>query len=172
MTTLQKKQISYYIAAVIVIGVLAYIAYKARHDAQPPIADIKNATYQVEGVPVTLIDGDSKTAETRYFGNEVKGDFDGNGTTDAVFLLTQNPGGSGTFYYAALALGTAPGSYVGSNALFLGDRIAPQSSEYHDGMIVINYAERSASEPMTAIPSVGVTRTFKVVDRTLTEIKQ
>ena len=53
--------------------------------------DPKNATYQIEGKAVTLVNGVSETptapgsaemAATRYFGNGVTGDFNGDGLTD------------------------------------------------------------------------------------------
>ena len=79
-------------------------------------ADYKNATYTIEGQPVTLVDGyaevpaapgsASKTV-TQYFGNEAVGDLNGDGVPDVAFLLTQNGGGSGTFYYVVAALKTA-----------------------------------------------------------------
>ncbi|HRH21982.1 MAG TPA: hypothetical protein PLJ58_02155, partial [bacterium] len=57
------------------------------------------------------------------------------------------------------------------NAILLGDRIAPQTTEWLDGEIVVNYAERKAGEAMTVSPSVGVSRYFQVADGTLIERK-
>jgi putative hemolysin len=142
---------------------------------QTPAATPKDATYQIEGNPVTLVNGlseveaapgsASKTV-TRYFGNEATGDLDGDGQPDVAFLLTQESGGSGTFFYVVAALQTE-GGYVGTNAILLGDRIAPQSTTIQDGTIVVNYAERKPGEPFTAAPSVGVSKYFKVVDGNL-----
>jgi hypothetical protein len=44
----------------------------------------------------------------------------------------------------------------------LGDRIAPQNISINNGLIVVNYAERKSGEPMSAQPSIGVTKTFRV----------
>ena len=96
------------------------------------------------------------------------GDLTGNGAGDAAFLITQTGGGSGTFYYIVAAIKTTDG-YRGTNGILLGDRIAPQSTEIKNGEIVVNYADRSAGEPMTAQPSVGVTRYFRVQDGILVE---
>ena len=96
-----------------------------------------DATYIIEGKQVTLENGlseipaDSGSVSkviTRYFGNDVNLDLDGDGREDSVFLLTQETGGSGTFYYVAAALNTGEG-YIGSQALLLGDRIAPQTTD-------------------------------------------
>ena len=81
-----------------------------------------------------------------------------------MFILTQERGGSGQFFYAIAALNT-PTGYTGSTGYFLGDRIAPQSTNIDEGrttqgtirsnVVVVNVATRMPNEPMTAIPSVG-----------------
>lgn len=152
-----------------------------RGECQPgqtqPAATPKDATYQIEGNPVTLVNGlseveaapgsASKTV-TRTFGNEATGDLNGDDKPDVALLLTQESGGSGTFFYLAAALQTGVG-YVGSNAVFLGDRIAPQPTTIENGTIVVNYAERKPGEPFTAAPSVGVSKYLKIVDGKLVE---
>jgi len=126
----------------------------------------KNATYKIDGVKVELVNGVSEKEvtpgsaakiTTKYFGNEAKGDLNGDGTEDTAFLLTQDGSGSGTFYYVVVAL-KMKGGYRGTNAILLGDRIAPQTTEINGVEIVVNYAERSVGEPMTARPSVGVSK--------------
>ena len=128
----------------------------------------KDATYIIEGQPVTLVNGVSSVPAapgsasrvvTQYFGNEVSHDFDGDGRTDSAFILTQNTGGSGTFYYVVVALNTVNG-YVGSQGFLLGDRIAPQTTEMSQNpltpdVIVINYADRKPSDSFTTPPSVA-----------------
>jgi len=84
--------------------------------------------------------------------------------------LTQDNGGSGTFYYIVAALLTDFG-YRGTNALLLGDRIAPQSTEINNSIITVNYADRTPGEPFTTEPSVGVSRNFRIDAGSLIEIK-
>lgn len=137
----------------------------------------KDATYEVAGKPVTLKSGLSEVEAapgsaskitTRYFGNEATADFNGDGLADVGFVLTQSTGGTGTFYYAVVALRTADG-WKGTNAILLGDRIAPQSTNVAGGKLVVNYADRKPGEPFTAQPSVGVSKTLSVVNSRLTE---
>ena len=88
------------------------------------------------------------------FGEPVFGDLNDDGLADKAVWLTENPGGSGTFFYAEFLMNTGSG-YKATNAVFLGDRIAPQTLEISDGRAVYNFAERKADEPMTTLPSVG-----------------
>ena len=128
----------------------------------------QNTTYSIDGTPVTLIDGvavveevpgGATRTETTYFGNEVRTDLNNDGEEDIVFLLTQNTGGSGTFFYVVAALYTEDG-WTGSQGFLLGDRIAPQTTEMsqdpnHQNVIVVNYADRETDQPMTEAPTVG-----------------
>jgi hypothetical protein len=117
----------------------------------------------MEGQITTLENG------IRYFGNDAIGDLNGDRTEDVAFLLTRSSGGSGTFYYVVVALKTANG-YRGTNAMFLGDRIAPQTTEIRNGEIIVNYADRKSGEPMTTKLSVGVSKYFKVANNRLIEV--
>lgn len=165
-------------------GVLLYFFYPrpivdSRHDADifggPTTVytfDPKNTTYTIDGQTVTLVNGVSEVPSapgsaskiiTRYFGNEAYGDIDGDNDNDVVFLITQESGGTGLFYYAVVALRT-PTGYKVTNTFLVGDRIAPQSTEIHEDSkeIHINYAERKKGEPMSATPSVGAVLLLKV----------
>jgi len=140
----------------------------------------KNAAYLINGQTVTLKDGYSDVAQadssakiiTSYLGNPIFGDLNNDGFADTAFILTQqSSGGSGVFYYMALALGGSNGTVIGKNALLLGDRISPVSVENNNGTIVVTYLDRQPNEPMTATPSVTVVRNFKIVNGQLEEIK-
>jgi hypothetical protein len=133
--------------------------------------DYHGATYRIEGHTVTL-----NQSAVRFFGNEVFHDLNDDGREDVVFLLTQNQGGSGTFYYVVAALNTTKG-YRGSEAFLLGDRISPQSTYMDEGtgaegrkrqdVIVVNYADRAPGEPMTTRPSVGKSVWLKLDPKTM-----
>jgi len=134
----------------------------------------------IDGQQVTLVNGRAETPAapdsaskivTRYFGNVAAGDLNSDGVPDVAFLITRNSGGSGTFYYVVAMLVTADGNYQGTNAVLLGDRVAPQTTEIKGGEVIVNYAERAAGEPMTAQPSVGVSKYLRLVGTTLTEVR-
>jgi hypothetical protein len=59
-----------------------------------------------------------------------------------------------------IALLSSGNSYQGTNAVLLGDRIAPQASGFQNGQIIVNYAQRKLGESMTAQPSVGASKYF------------
>lgn len=139
----------------------------------------KDATYKIEGQNVTLLNGVAETEiapgsasklMTRYFGNEAYGDLNGDQIPDIAFLLTQDGGGSGTFYYVVAALKVGYG-YEGTNAILLGDRIAPQTTEIKNGELIVNYAERRPGEPMSTQPSIGISKYLKVENGSLVEVK-
>jgi len=188
------KKILWIIIVIVIIGGIGYLICKTTGEKTETIVptttatsvitiqnitvDPKNATYLIGNDSFTLVNGKSEkiivpgsTAKTitQYFGNEVKADFNGDGLIDIAFLLTQNSGGSGTFYYIAAVLGAQNG-YKGTNAILLGDRIAPQTTGFQNGEIIVNYADRKPGEPMTARPSVGVSRYFKISSNKLIEI--
>lgn len=129
------------------------------------IADIKYKTY------VNINSDKSEAPKSKYFGNEVKYDFDSDGRLDSAFIITQSPGGSGTFYYLVVTLNTAQGN-VSSKGFLLGDRIAPQTTEMSKNpttpdVIVVNYADRKPGEPFTTQPSVGKSVWVKLGTKTM-----
>lgn len=163
------------LVAVVVIAILLVGGFFALNtyiynekQADPEVSGYMDAEYRINGTTVKLVDGRSEVEAapgsaskiiTSYFGNEVRTDLNDDGREDVVFLLTQETGGSGLFYYVAAALNTESG-YIGSDTFLLGDRIAPQTTEMsqnpkHVDVIVVNYAERAPGEPMTTQPSVG-----------------
>jgi hypothetical protein len=171
------------IPILVIILVLAGLVYVVtRLSSQSPestemIPGYQNTMYMINGQPVTLVNGQSEQAAapgsaskivTRYFGNEALGDLNGDGREDVAFLITQEGGGSGTFFYIVASLVTDSG-YQGTNAVFLGDRIAPQNTSIDHATILVNYADRKPDEAFTSPPSVGISKYFKVIDGVLVE---
>lgn len=152
----------------LVAGFFALNAYIYEQKQVPAAKSYKDAEYVIDGARVKLKNGFAETQAdpasnsssaskitTRYFGNEIFSDLNDDGRDDVVFLLTQETGGSGVFYYAVAALNTERG-YVGSEGILIGDRIAPQTTEKGKWkIIIINYADRARGEPFSTAPSVG-----------------
>ncbi len=174
---MNKKLIIFIVLAVIVAGAAIFYRGAGAPGKKIAVVDYKNGTYVINGAGVRLANGRAETEVapgsaskliTQFFGNEARGDFNGDGTTDIAFILTQSGGGSGTFYYSVAALKT-PDGYIGTNAVLLGDRISPQTTEFRDGEIIVNYADRMPGEPMTARTSLGVSKYLRVENGNLIE---
>lgn len=134
-------------------------------EATVATADYKNIQYTIEDESVNFVNGFAESqidpdpsigkVTTRYFGNEVRKDLNGDGREDIAFLVTQNSGGTGTFFYVVAAVSTESG-YAGSHGYFLGDRIAPQTTESGEGdTIIVNFADRRPEESFATPPSVA-----------------
>lgn len=154
---------------IIVLAIASYIYLGSDQEntsvesVESPVTDVLNLTFVIEGEEYKLENGlaakvatpESSFAMTlRVFGEPVYGDLDKDGDEDAALWLQHEPGGSGTFYYGALAMKDGVG-YKATDTLFLGDRIAPQTLNIMDGRAVYNFAERRADEAYSVEPSVG-----------------
>ena len=177
---MNKKDINI-VLALLLIG-LGFYFFKLPKPAEvkPDVVfDPTNATYIIDGNPVTLVNGSAEvsaapgsasTVKTMIFGRPMIGDLNKDGVQDAALLLVQDPGGSGTFYYIAAALNEGNVA-KGTNAILLGDRIAPQTLELRNGQVIVNYAIRKPGEPMSTQPSQGVSKYFNVENGVLVEGK-
>ena len=159
------------VAAILVGGFYALNWYIYNEKQAPVAADYKDAQYMVAGQIVQLKDGVSETPAapgsaskitTKYFGNEVVADLNADGKDDVAFLLTQETGGSGTFFYVVAAIATDRG-YQGGEAMLIGDRIAPQTTEKGpNGTVIVNYAHRAPGEDFSVRPSFGKSLVVKL----------
>jgi hypothetical protein len=140
--------------------------------------DPSNATFVFEDGEVELQGGQAVTnlipdsaisTETSLVGEPVYGDINGDKKNDAIVLLAQNSGGSGVFVYiGAYVSGNV--AYKGSNAVFIGDRVSPQSVTIgNTGLITLTYLDRKEDEAMAASPTVQRTKTFIWKDGQLEE---
>jgi len=184
---MKKNYFIYLILAAVVVGCFMFLIFNnlfTKESVKPinsyvdnKITSVKEATYSIDNQVITLINGvsektiDSNSASTQvtsYLGNEAVGDLNGDQKKDTAFLLTQNNGGSGTFYYLVAALTTDNG-YQGLNGVLLGDRIKPVTVDIKNGQITVEYLDRKISDPMTAEPTVDVIKQFAVVNNQLVE---
>lgn len=154
------------IAAIASLGLL-FAAIRAAQDwgsEREAKADsaVKNLKLTIDGQTFALSGGaaeveaapGSATKNTALIvGEPVAGDANGDGKPDEALLISNDPGGSGTFYYAVVAVADG-GGYRASNAVLLGDRIEPQGIEFADGHFVYRFLERRPGQPMSDAPTV------------------
>jgi len=158
-----KKSI--YLIVFIIIVVAIFLVLRPS-EIQAPLIEVTldplNATYQIGEQSVALINGHAEVEIVPdsaskmivdIFGAPTLGDLNGDGVDDAGIILVESSGGTGTFYYVAAVVDNA-----GTNAVLLGDRIAPQTLEIRDNMLVANYATREPGEPMSVMPSIGASK--------------
>lgn len=178
-----KKKILIIFGFLILIAV-ALLIYKTNFNKENIInSENQNttydATYTIDGQQITLknglseisIPGSSAKIITKFWGNAIEHDLDEDGTLDNIFIITQTTGGSGTFYYVVAKLNTKDGA-KGSDAVLLGDRIAPQTTEMDEkngrlNVIVVNYADRKENESFAVAPSIGKSIWLKLDAKTM-----
>ena len=146
-------------------------------DAAPPAVDPANATYGIETDDVTLVDGRSEVpvaprsatqTVTVLSVRRAYGELAGAGAADAGVVVTQDPGGSGTFYYLAALRGSAGAG--AADTVFLGDRIIVDDVSVAHGRLTVSYLIRRPSEPFAATPTVPVRRSFVLENDSLIEV--
>lgn len=130
----------------------------AQHESDP-----LNTTFTIGNRQVRLVDGQNEEPAalgsaskiiTRSWGIPLAADMNMDGIDDAVLILTQSTGGSGTFYYVAAAIAT-PMGYEGTAGHLLGDRIMPKGIEVVDSKARISFLTRSSEESFADDPTVS-----------------
>ncbi len=147
------------VALIALVVVMRSAVQKTTEQTAP--AAVKNITVTLDDQSFTLEDGAAEKEAApgsvsknvvRIVGEPAVGDATGDGKPDSALLIENDPGGSGTFYYAVLAV-NRDGSYRATNAVALGDRIVPEDIEFTEGHFVYRFLERKPGEPMAAEPS-------------------
>jgi hypothetical protein len=128
-----------------------------------------NATFDFDGESITLSGGKkireigpegSLTEEIALTDAIAYGDINKDGKDDAVALVTRLGGGSGLFIYV-VGYVSGPTAYRGTNAVFLGDRLTPQTITINtEGVITVEYLDRDSNEPFAAEPTIQTTKKF------------
>ncbi|MBI9107572.1 MAG: hypothetical protein JEZ04_12570 [Spirochaetales bacterium] len=142
----------------------------------PP--DEQNCSYIIGGEVIELtggrsdieiVEGAASRQLTDFIISKGGGDLNLDGRGDSVVFLRQSSGGSGTFYYAAAALGSPKGCR-GTNAVFLGDRIEPLDISFDEDIIIITYRGRADGESFSEKPSLERMMRLQIKDGTLVEV--
>ena len=187
-----KKYLS--LVLIVVIAVAIALLFSSKKAVAPSTTESKPApvstgkiaspldiSYVVDDEIIKLKDGKSveeaapgSAAEitTEVFGEPVYGDM-GFGKDTSVMFLVQETAGTGIFFYtvAAHREGGTPegGSYKGSKAFFLGDRITPQTIKIVNGVAEVTYMTRKEKEAMSEEPTVIVKKYLIFKDGELVE---
>jgi len=90
-------------------------------------------------------------------GEPVASDLLGDGDENVALVLINYTGGSGVFYYIAVAR-HAEGRYLGSNAVLLGDRIELRDITIRNKVLEVLCRVRAVGEPMASSPSLSKTK--------------
>lgn len=150
------------IAAVVALGVLFVVIRTSLVSQHSPPSATERLVVTIGDQSFTLVNGvaekksapgSAATETVRVVGEPVSSDVTGDGKTDVALLLADDPGGSGTFYYAVLAVNDGA-SWHATNVVPLGDRIAPEKIEVVDGQFVYRFLERHPGDPMATTPTV------------------
>ncbi len=132
--------------------------------------DPLSATFVIERDRITLANGraerdaapgSASKIVTMLGEQRATGDVDGDGRADTVVILVHQPGGSGTFFYLAALLNLSGGASA-TGAVLLGDRIRVSFVRIDGAIIVVDMLERAAGQPLSASPTVAVTKRFAV----------
>jgi len=137
-----------------------------------------DATYRIEDEEVALrngvatkelVLGAASQAVTRVYGKPVFADLTGDNVDDAALILTQNTGGSGTFFYAVVAIRDGEG-YLGSDAVYLGDRITVDDVSIEHEITTVQYRTYKEEQSFADEPARPVARHFTLAGGYLTEV--
>lgn len=182
-----KKLIGAIIVLVIVLVGVVWIIRDSAAPAepqsqvpQPPKEETPpyNTTYLIDGESITLSRGKAEEAAApgsaemvlwELVEQPVSGHLNGDDKWDAAMILRRSGAGSGVFYYAVAAIFTPEGPET-VEGFPLGDRIVPQSILVDKGHAVVTYLDRAPGEPMTAPPSVPVTKMLMAEGGRFTEV--
>jgi Immunoglobulin-like domain of bacterial spore germination len=141
-----------------------------------PLVDPTNATFVLDGEAVTVTDGSSSAPAapgsstmvlTDVTARQSYGYLDGDSVADAATVLSYQPGGSGTFSYLTVVPTASAGPLP---VVFLGDRVIVERLAAAHGEVSLTYLDRPVDVPFASVPTVSVTRRFKLEGGVLVEL--
>ena len=151
------------------------VSYVAAPQQGPGLTEdtLKNAEYsgiyeetvqltdgRYEGEP--FVEGGASRPTVTFIEPHAFGHLDGDGVEDAVALLAENSGGSGTFVYLAAVL-NRNGNPENVATQLLGDRVQINSLSIEDGEIVVDMITHGPDDPMCCPTQQGV-QTYELRD--------
>ncbi len=137
--TNKTKTVVLSLALLIVAGAFEQIFISTKM----PVVEI-NTNYQLARIlkPATQ-------ESQQYFGMEANGDLNQDGKDDIAFLIHRNDTDRGILYYLTSAIQGENGK-LGTNLIFLGDKIKPNKLTIQDGFIIVNITKNSSSTDLYA----------------------
>ena len=90
----------------------------------------------------------SQKPPQQYFGTEAFGDLNADSKDDVAFIISRDDDERGVLYYLTAALATSTGR-SGTNLIFLGEKIKPQSISISEGLIAVEYLDLSKKSTTT-----------------------
>jgi heat shock protein HslJ len=171
------------VAGILFLLVGCQLANKPTNSSGPPgqlDSDPLYTAFVIGDRQVRLIDGwheepaapgSAAKVTTRVWGTPVVADMNRDGIDDAMLILIQSTGGSGTFYYAAAAIAT-PRGYEGTAGHLLGDRIVPKGIKIVDSKARISYLAHGSGESFADDPTAPrrMDLIYMAEDRRLAEV--
>lgn len=112
-----------------------------------PAARLEDASFLINGEPVTLRDGIAKgpagtPGSVRLLKPNATGDLDGDGDFDTVVYLERVGNDGDTYLYAAAVLNVL-GNFLGTEANYLAQDADPAGLEFRQGTVAVGFVERA-----------------------------
>ena len=148
-------------------------------EGMPTAAELGNATYTgIEEGPVTLAKGRwegepyeeggaSRPSAGLVEDFTLAGDLNDNGSEEAVVLLWQSSGGSGTFSYLAV-VGRGDGGVKNLGTAEIGDRVRLRRGRIENDSIILDVLQQGEGDA-ACCPSQLASRTWSMIDGQLVE---
>ena len=148
-------------------------------EGAPTAAELANATYiGIEEGPVTLVEGRwegepyeeggaSRPSAGLVEDFALAGDLNDDGSKEAVVLVWQSSGGSGTFSYLAV-VGRSDGGVKNLGTAEIGDRVKLRSGRIENDSIILDVLQQNEGDA-ACCPTQLATRTWSMIDGQLVE---
>jgi len=137
-------------SALIILVILIIIVVFQQVTGVVPVQPASPVTYSNINVPPKQIKQPALPADQQYFGNEVAGDLNGDGVSDVAFIISRSDPDRGMLYYLVSSLTTDKG-HVGTNLLYLGDKVEPKVISITDGIIGVTYVDHTSKATTTKV---------------------
>jgi hypothetical protein len=176
------KNGAYWLRAVVVDNTGNYVAsgllMVTVNNPKLTVEQLKNAEYQgiyqepiqltdgtYEGEP--FVEGGASRPTVTFIEPYAFGDLNGDGVDDAVVLLVESSGGSGSFVYMAAVLNQG-GKPENVDTVLLGDRAQVQSLTITDGQINVTLVTHGPDDPMCC-PTQEAGQTYELQENKLVQ---